>query len=202
MTGNFFWVPAETPREKHDLVVLTFRDTPMELRFNDYRRFGRLRLFRTDELWQQKGLKELGPEPLEISSDAFVELCVRRPRQIKQALLDQGFLAGVGNIYADESLYAAGIHPLRLTTGISKAKLAELHGHIQRLMKKAIRMMGTSVDNYAGVNGKAGRFQNYLKVYGNEGDDCERCGSHIKRMKIGSRSAHYCPKCQRSPRRQ
>lgn len=167
------------------------------LRFNDYRRFGRLRLFKNDELWQQKGLVELGPEPLEVNSKQFIELCHRRPRQIKQALLDQSFIAGIGNIYADESLYCVRIHPRRVTTSLSRAKLRELHSHIQRILRRAIRLHGTSVDTYSGVNGQAGSFQKYLLAYGKEGDPCSQCGAKIVREKIGSRSAHYCPRCQR-----
>lgn len=202
MTGHFYHKSKDLPIEKHDLVIFDFESTDhgsgMHLRFNDYRRFGRLRLFTDAELFQQKGLVELGPEPLEISKDDFVALCHRRPRQIKQALLDQSFLAGVGNIYADESLHFSKIHPKKLTTKIAKPKLRELLGHIQRLMKKSIRLMGTSVDTYAGVNGQVGQFQKYLIVYNREGEPCTMCGHPIIREKIGSRSAHYCRRCQRN----
>jgi formamidopyrimidine-DNA glycosylase len=204
MTGHFFHKSASLPIEKHDLVIFDFASTlnggERHLRFNDYRRFGRLRVFTNNELGEQPGLKELGPEPLEITPENFVALCHRRPRRIKQALLDQTFLAGVGNIYADESLHYSRIHPKRLTTGIPKPKLRELHGHIQRLMKKSIRLMGTSVDTYSGVNGEVGQFQKYLIAYNREGEPCTFCGSLIVREKIGSRSAHYCPRCQRPPR--
>jgi formamidopyrimidine-DNA glycosylase len=199
MTGQFHWVDHTTPRDKHDLVVLTLdSDHTRELRFHDYRRFGRLRLFRDSELEEQKGMGDLGPEPLEITAVQFVSLCRSGSRMIKPALLDQTFLAGLGNIYADESLYAARIHPKRLTNSVSRPKLIELHGHIQKLLKRAIRLMGTSVDTYAGVNGKPGSFQNYLKAYGQDGSPCERCGHAIVREKIGSRSAHFCPRCQRA----
>jgi formamidopyrimidine-DNA glycosylase len=198
MTGRFHWVEHSVPRDRHDLVVMTLdTDASRELRFHDYRRFGRFRLFRDWELNGQKGLGDLGPEPLEMSGDDFVKLCRARSRMIKPALLDQTFLAGLGNIYADEALYAARIHPKRLTNSLSRTKLIELHRHIQRLLRKAIRLMGTSVDTYAGVNGKPGSFQKYLKAYAHEGEPCERCGHAIVRKKIGSRSAHYCPHCQR-----
>jgi formamidopyrimidine-DNA glycosylase len=167
------------------------------LRFNDYRRFGRLRLFKDEELWQQKGLKELGPEPLEMSAGDFVALAHGRPRMLKAALLDQSFVAGIGNIYADESLWAARLHPKRLTTSVSPAKLTELYRHIQRLLRLAIRKAGTSVDTYSGVNGQPGSFQKYLKAYNREGRPCSRCGASIVRQKIGARSAHFCPRCQR-----
>lgn len=214
MTGHFFYDEQPVTQEKHDLITFTLseapaaeslrdapsserRSNPSFLRFNDYRRFGRNRLYHANELWEQKGLKELGPEPLEISAREFVVLCRKRPRQLKAALLDQSFLAGVGNIYADESLWAAKLHPLRLTTSASREKLTDLHRHVRRLLKLAIRKAGTSVDTYTGVNGQPGSFQKYLKVYDREGEPCTRCSTKIVRKKIGARSAHYCPKCQR-----
>ncbi len=201
MTGHFFYQDKSEPIDKHDLVIFDFESNlngnPNHLRFHDYRRFGRLRLFSNDELWVQPGLAELGPEPLEVTADHFVEMCRSRHRMIKPALLDQTFLAGIGNIYADEALYAARIHPKRITSTISRKKLVELHGHIRRLLKMAIRLMGTSVDTYSSVNGQSGGFQKYLKAYDREGTPCGVCGRTIVREKIGSRSAHYCPKCQR-----
>jgi len=201
MTGKFRHVDRAEPKHKHDLVVFDFAPNGsgnnLHLRFNDYRRFGRLRLFPNNELWQQPGLVELGPEPLEMTAEDFVELCHRRPRMIKPALLDQSFIAGLGNIYADESLYASRIHPRRLTDTVSKKKLIELHGHIQRVLEASIKMMGTTVISYSGVDGSSGAFQNFLKVYNSEDQPCGFCGGKIVREKIGSRSAHYCPRCQR-----
>ena len=205
MTGKFHFVDRTLPRHKHDLVTFDLkpnghRSDDLQLRFNDYRRFGRLRLYPDTELWQQPGLAELGPEPLEIHEDAFIDLCHRRPRMIKAALLDQSFLAGVGNIYADESLFASRIHPLRLTTSLSTAKLRELHGHLQRLLKRSIELMGTTVFSFGGINGKPGEFQKFLQVYNHENGPCPRCGAKIVREKLGARSAHFCPRCQRGPR--
>lgn len=210
MTGHFFYLPESNEIEKHDLAIFDFlapakrtsgeRKAEKHLRFNDYRRFGRLRLYNDNELWQQKGLAELGPEPLEISANDFVDLLKSTKRMIKPALLDQSFIVGIGNIYADESLYAAKIHPKKITSSIAKPKLVELHGHLQRILKYSIRHMGTSVDSYSGVNGQRGSFQKYLKAYGRDGERCISCASTIVREKIGSRSAHYCPRCQRKPR--
>lgn len=201
MTGHFYYKPRTEPIEKHDLVVFDFgtpkRLEKYHLRFNDYRRFGRLRLFYDDELWEQKGLKELGPEPLEMSADDFVTLLKSSKRMIKPALMDQSFIVGIGNIYADESLFLAKIHPKQITSSVSPKKLRELHGHIQKILNYSISKMGTSVDSYSGVNGQPGSFQKYLKAYNNENQPCERCGHKIIREKIGSRSAHYCPKCQK-----
>lgn len=197
MTGHFYYLPKKHRPTKHDHVVLGLKNDINNLRFNDYRRFGYLKIYPTSEIFFQKGLVELGPEPLEISSDDFVELFKSRRRMIKPALLDQSMIVGVGNIYADESLWLARIHPERLTDSLSKSKLAELHGHIQSIMKKAILNMGTSVDSFAGVNAKPGGYQKYLVVYGREAQPCFRCEHPIKRMKIGSRSAHFCRFCQR-----
>ncbi len=199
MTGHFYYKDVSTEKEKHDLITFQFKkpDSNFKLIFNDYRRFGRNRLYYSNEVMEQKGLKELGPEPLEISSDDFVTIVQSKNRMIKPALLDQSLIAGIGNIYADEALYASRIHPKRLFSSLSKKKLVELHEHIQRILSMAIDNMGSSVDTYTGVNGETGKFQNYLKAYGNEGGACERCNKIIVREKIGSRSAHYCPKCQK-----
>ncbi len=198
MTGHFNFLSIETPTTKHDHVVFHFRGQSNTLRFNDYRRFGRLRLYPTASVMQQKGLAELGPEPLEISADEFAQRLHSTRRMIKPALLDQTFLAGVGNIYADESLYFARLHPRRSTASVSVAKAKELHRHIQAILRRAIRLMGTSVDTFIGLNGESGRYQKYLRVYGREGEMCDRCGTTIVRITLGSRSAHFCPRCQRS----
>lgn len=197
MTGHLYYLPKSAEIDKHDLMVFRIKNNSRTLRFNDYRRFGRVRLYKTDEVLKQKGLVDLGSEPLEISGSDFVTLFKSRQRMIKPALLDQTFLAGLGNIYADETLYLSRIHPRRLTNGISTVKLNTLYKNIRRVLKKAISLMGTSVDNYAGVDGKPGGYQKYLLTYGREGLPCKRCGFKIKREKIGSRSAHFCPRCQR-----
>jgi len=201
MTGRFLYVPSKSPVQKHDLAVFDFEKTKgnseNHLRFNDTRRFGRLRLYRTSEVKNQKGIKELGPEPLEILPSEFVKLFRSTKRMVKPALLDQSFIAGIGNIYADESLFHAKIHPKKRTDKISTERLLELHKHIKRILNKAINHMGTSVDSYQGVNGQPGSFQKYLEAYGRESQPCKFCGHKIVREKIGSRSAHYCPRCQR-----
>jgi formamidopyrimidine-DNA glycosylase len=202
MTGKLLAVPPSTPRDKHDLVLFDLepdgaRSEINHLRFSDYRRFGRIRLYPNDELWQQDGLRDIGPEPLEISADDFVTLCHIRTRMIKPALLDQSFIAGIGNIYADESLYLSRIHPARLMSSLSKKKLSQLHRHIQNLLKRSIKMLGTTVISYAGVDGVSGSFQKMLRAYGREGEPCDVCGAKIVRQKLGARSAHFCPGCQR-----
>jgi formamidopyrimidine-DNA glycosylase len=197
MTGRFEFRPSLAPLEKHDHVVFHLAGNNRNLRFNDYRRFGYLRLYPTPEITEQKGLADLGPEPQDISFDDFLCLMKDSRRMIKPALLDQTFLAGLGNIYSDEALYRSRIHPRRLTDSLSAAKIKELLRHIRAVLRHAIRLMGTSVDTFTGLNGRPGRYQEYLLVYGREGEPCSRCERPIRREKIGSRSAHYCPYCQR-----
>jgi len=199
MTGRFLYLKNKVPIDKHDLAIFDLDKTSngYHLRFNDVRRFGRLRLFSNDELWQHPGLANLGPEPFDITLEQFIKLFRSLSRMVKPALLDQSFIAGIGNIYADESLYFSRIHPRKLTNKISKNKLTKLHLHIDRILKKAIKHMGSSVDNYAGVNGQPGTYQKYLKAYNHAGKPCFYCGTKIVREVIGSRSAHYCPRCQR-----
>ncbi|MCP4568161.1 MAG: bifunctional DNA-formamidopyrimidine glycosylase/DNA-(apurinic or apyrimidinic site) lyase, partial [FCB group bacterium] len=175
MTGHFCYLPKSESVGKHDHVVMQLADDSYLLRFNDYRRFGRLRIFPTNEIMAQPGLAKLGPEPLEIIADDFVRLMKNRKRMIKPALLDQTVIAGIGNIYADETLFLSRLHPKRLTDSVSARKLRELHGHIQTILKKAIRLMGTSVDSFAGVYGKPGGFQKYLLAYGRENQPCSNC---------------------------
>jgi formamidopyrimidine-DNA glycosylase len=197
MTGQFYHMPENVPLGKHNLMVFYMTGDDCTLRFNDPRRFGRVRLFPTDEIMQQPGLANLGPESLGIPKSEFIALFKASRRMIKPALLDQTFLAGLGNIYADESLYAARLHPRKSTDRITIRKLGNLHGVVQRILKRAIRLMGTSVNTFAGINGQTGAFQKCLLVYGREGQLCRKCGTKIRREKIGSRSAHYCPRCQR-----
>jgi len=197
MTGHFDYRPSSEPVEKHDHIVFHLADNGHNLRYNDYRRFGRLRLFPTAQIMRQKGLADLGPEPLEISSNDFLRRMKSSQRMIKPALLDQTFLAGLGNIYTDEALFRSRIHPRRRTDSLSSHKIEELHGHIQDILRRAIRLMGTSVDTFTGLDGRPGRYQKYLLIYGREGEPCSRCERPIRREKIGSRSAHYCPYCQR-----
>lgn len=201
MTGRFVEHENGQKLDKHDHLLFDLsgagKRQSSRLVFRDVRKFGFVILVRTAELDKLPGLNKLGPEPLEISQEDFIQLIKARHRAIKPALLDQTLIAGLGNIYADEALYAARIHPLKLTDEISRTKLAALHQAIQQILTMAIERMGTTIDNYSGVNGNPGEFQSYLKVYGRGGEPCERCGKKITRQVIGQRSAHFCGKCQR-----
>ncbi|MBN4076324.1 bifunctional DNA-formamidopyrimidine glycosylase/DNA-(apurinic or apyrimidinic site) lyase [Gemmatimonas aurantiaca] len=202
MTGRFIDTDTSYRFDKHDHAYFDFshsskkKKTVTRIVWRDVRKFGHVRLLPTAQIAEQKEIAKLGAEPLEISIKEFITLFSARKRTIKPALLDQHLLAGIGNIYADEVLYAAKIHPLILCCDIPKDKLKKLRTEIRKILRLAIKRMGTTVDNYSGVNGNAGEFQSYLKVYGREGEPCLQCGSQIIRQVIGQRSAHFCKQCQ------
>jgi formamidopyrimidine-DNA glycosylase len=196
MTGNLFYLDRPTLMGKHDHIDLEFSDKT-HLRYSDIRKFGKFKLIKSSQAGEENVLKKLGPEPLEISGGDFVKLMQRRKGKIKSVLLNQSNMVGIGNIYADEVLFEAKIHPLQKVSDLSKNKLIKLHQAIQKILKKAIKAGGSSVDNYRDVDGESGFFQFYHKVYGREGEPCKRCGTKIKRIIINQRSAHFCPKCQK-----
>jgi len=200
MTGRFVERSVNDALDKHDHARFVFcgdDEAPdIALVFRDVRKFGHLRLVRTDEIQSLPEIAALGPEPLTISKQDFVELFAGRKRIIKPALLDQHILAGLGNIYADEALFAAGIHPQTRCCDTTTEQLLVLRKVIIKILKQAISRMGTTFDSYSGVNGEPGKFQTYLQVYGREGEPCYKCGSPIIREVIAQRSAHYCERCQ------
>lgn len=162
------------------------------LRFMDHRRFG------TAE-WQNKNLPELGIDPLsaEFGSKAMLNILSAHSRGIKALLLDQKLISGLGNIYADESLWLAKIDPCRKSDSLSEAETARLASAIKAVLKKAIEKGGFTLRDYRKPSGKTGSYQKFRKVYGREGLPCPRCRGTIKRIKIGGRSSYFCPKCQK-----
>lgn len=196
MTGNLFYLNRPTLMGKHDHIELEFSDKTY-LRYSDIRKFGKFKLIKSSQAIKEEVLKTLGPEPLEISGDDFVHLLQKKKGKIKSVLLNQSIIAGIGNIYADEALFEAKIHPLQKVSDLSRNRLIRLHQSIQKILKKAIKAGGSSVDNYRDVKGERGFFQFYHKAYGREGEPCKRCGTKIKRIVINQRSTHFCPKCQK-----
>jgi formamidopyrimidine-DNA glycosylase len=196
MTGNFLLVKSSSPRNKHNHLIIRFYETRKELRYNDQRKFGKIKSFPTSKEESVSELKKLGPEPLNISAPDFINLFQKRKGRIKSALLNQQIIAGLGNIYADESLFEAKIHPAQKIDKLSLQELKRLHQAIQIVLRKAIKAGGSSIENYYNVNGEIGSFQLQHKVYGREGLPCKRCGTKIKRIKISQRSSYFCPKCQ------
>src|SRR5205823_2240913 len=159
-----------------------------ELRFVDPRRFGRLSV--------AHGFEAAGSEPLQVELERFVRLFRGRKTPIKSALLNQKLLSGVGNIYADESLFRAGIRPRRRAASLTRNELRKLHGALQEVLHEAISLGGSSINDYVDSEGKEGFFQLQHRVYGREGDPCLLCKAPIKRIVIAGRSSHYCPHCQ------
>jgi formamidopyrimidine-DNA glycosylase len=162
-----------------------------ELRFVDPRRFGRLSVASSGDF------SATGVEPLEVDLERFIGLFRGRKVFIKSALLNQNLLRGVGNIYADESLFRAGVRPRRRAASLTREELTKLHRAIKAVLREAIKAGGSSISDYVDADGEEGFFQLRHRVYGREGEPCLKCNTPIKRIVIGGRSSHYCPKCQR-----
>jgi len=192
MTGRLLVTTPEAPVAKHTHARLSLA-SGRELRFVDPRRFGRLE-FRD----LRKGLGFAGPgaEPLTIEAEAFAQLFHGRTLTIKAALLNQTLLAGVGNIYADESLFRAGIRPRRRAGRLTRAELEKLREALRTVLEHAIRLGGSSVSDYVDAEGVRGFFQLEHCVYQRTGEPCRTCGSTIKRIVVAGRSTHYCAHCQ------
>ena len=190
MTGRLQVCDPQTEIAKHTHAILKL-SSGRELRFVDPRRFGRL------SVASSAGFDTSGVEPLEVDLDRFVELFRGRKTPIKSALLNQKLLRGVGNIYADESLFRAGIRPRRRATSITHEQLRKLYLSIQEVLKEAIALGGSSVSDYVNADGEEGFFQLQHRVYGRESEPCLVCKTPIKRVVIAGRSSHYCPRCQK-----
>lgn len=197
MTGRLYVASEPDPlrtRARFDL------DDGRLLLFTDVRKFGRLQLARTLE----EALPPLGPEPLDGVLDGkwMAEALAARRRMLKPLLLDQSFVAGLGNIYVDESLHRAGLHPLRASDAVPRERAHALAAAIRSVLSAAIAAEGSSFDTfYRTPEGRPGAFQDEFAVYGREGQPCRACGSRIRRIVVGQRGTHFCPRCQPPPRR-
>jgi len=196
MTGQLHLVPPRAAPGEHTHAIFLFAGKREQLRFNDTRKFGRIWLEETGAAGEVPSLSRLGPEPLEISCREFARRVQAKRRRIKPLLLDQDFLAGVGNIYADESLHRARIHPRRNSAELSRAELLRLCRALKRILKAAIRAGGTSVRSYVDSAGLRGGYQNFLRVYQRAGEPCRNCGGALVRETVGGRSTFFCPRCQ------
>ncbi len=190
MTGRLQVCEPDAEVAKHTHAILKLH-SGRELRFVDPRRFGRMSVAASGEF------ETVGIEPLEIDLERFVPLFRGRKTPIKSALLNQKLLRGVGNIYADESLFRAGIRPRRQAAAVSSEQLGRLFVAIKEVLKEAIKLGGSSISDYVDANGEEGFFQLQHRVYGREGEACLVCRTPIKRVVIAGRSSHYCPKCQK-----
>lgn len=178
---------------------LIFHLDGKELRFNDMRRFGFLKVIPTKERDSAPELADFGIEPLEsdFTYHKFEELIAGKKTRIKPLLMDQSLIVGIGNLYADEILFLSGVRPTRQTTSLTEDELKSIYGNIGGVLNEAIEHRGSSVDQYVDIEGKRGGHVPFIKVYRRTGEPCFVCGTPIERVKIGSRSAHYCPVDQR-----
>ena len=186
--------PKQEPYIRLRMLLDDGKDT---LVFRDVRTFGRVWAGKTGKLEAMKSLAKLGPEPLTIDPETFYQRVHAKRARLKPLLLNQEFLAGVGNIYADESLFDSGLHPLTNTTRLKRKRADALLASIQKILNAAIKAGGSSIDDFLHPDGEPGWFQRELMVYGREGQPCKRCGTAIKRFVLGQRGTWFCPKCQR-----
>ncbi|QOD85397.1 bifunctional DNA-formamidopyrimidine glycosylase/DNA-(apurinic or apyrimidinic site) lyase [Weissella viridescens] len=197
MEGAYYTVPAGTEPGKHDLVTFHL-DEKVDLLYRDTRKFGRMTLVKNSELGQVPGLATLGPEPTEkdLTFAYMKEIFNKSHGRIKPFLLDQSHIAGIGNIYADETLWQSKIHPKTHTDALSDDEIKVLRENIINEMDRSIKHHGTTVHSFTNVFGEAGEFQNELEVYGRAGEPCLRCGTTLEKIKVAQRGTTFCPHCQ------
>ena len=207
MTGHLLYRPLDKSKysealhdPRNQFVHFKLRlDNEHELAFSDLRKFGTVEIMPIPEIKSYFEAKKIGPEPLgkSFSYEQFQKQLKGQRRMIKQVLMDQTVIAGIGNIYADEILFEAGIHPKRKINQLSEEELKKIYQAIRKILEKAVELRGTSVSDFRDVLGGKGGFEKTLKVYRQTGKPCPKCGTKIKRIVVGQRSAHYCPRCQK-----
>jgi len=197
MTGRIVTCPPEARVAPHTHAFFAL-DDGHEIRYTDPRRFGRIAILPADR--RDAAFGSLGLEPLEAAEEEFRRRISGRRARIKALLLDQRVLRGMGNIYTDESLFRARIHPKRLGANLKRKELHRLYRAVREILTEAIRLGGSSISDYVDANGQPGEFQRRHRVYGREGKKCARCRARICRTVVAGRSSYFCPRCQRAPR--
>lgn len=197
MTGRIVTCVPEARIAPHTHVFLAL-DDGSEVRYTDPRRFGRMAVLPTSGRETALGL--LGLEPLDATEQQFRERIASRRAHVKALLLDQHVLRGMGNIYTDESLWRAKVHPKRLGANLKRDELRKLYRAVQAILTEAIRLGGSSISDYVDSEGQPGEFQLRHRVYQREGKKCARCGTAIRRIIVAGRSSYFCPRCQQAPR--
>lgn len=197
MTGRLIVLPPSMPAALHTHAWISL-DDDRELRYIDPRRFGRMLVLPEEQ--SEIILGPLGTDPLEITLEKFRERLASKRARVKAVLLDQTVFRGMGNIYTDESLWRARIHPARLASSLKHQEVLRLHRAMRQILLEAIRLGGSSISDYVNAEGQPGEFQIRHRVYQREGKKCSRCGAIIRRMTVAGRSSYYCPRCQRAPR--
>lgn len=197
MTGHLSPHPAAEPFAKHTHARFLL-DDGRELRYTDARRFGRMAYLAAEHLPAELG--RFGADPLEITEQQFAALLKSHKARIKALLLDQSALRGVGNIYADESLWRARIHPMRIASKLSPVEARKLCKALQGVLHEAIALRGSSISDFLDADGQPGEYQRRHRAYGREGKSCYRCKTLIRRAIVAGRSSYFCPKCQTAPK--
>jgi formamidopyrimidine-DNA glycosylase len=194
MSGHLAVIPSKTPVDKHTHTIFEL-DDGKELRFRDTRKFGRVYLVRNED----DILGKLGPEPLvvEFTAEVLAGILRGKKRLLKPFLLDQTMIAGIGNIYADEALFYAGLDPRRKTDTLNAQEIKKLHEGIRHVLRLGIQREGASISTYLKPDGKKGNMQEDVKVFRRTGEPCFKCGDPIQRIVLGGRSTHYCATCQK-----
>jgi formamidopyrimidine-DNA glycosylase len=203
MTGRFSLLPNREP-ERHTHLIVRGRDRdgqPFFLNFTDPRRFGRVSLLATAGAEGRAPLNRLGPDALTVGRDVFIALIRSSRRRVKEILLDQARLAGVGNIYADEALHRSRIHPASPGSSLTGRRAARLHMAVGEVLREALERGGSSIRDYLDPCGEPGSFQDEHRVYGRTGEPCRTCATPVRRVTLGGRGTHFCPRCQPPPRR-
>lgn len=198
MEGKYGLFQEDEPFDKHTHVIFHFTDNT-ELRYRDVRKFGTMHLYTKGEEFQTEPLYGLGPEPFseEFTREYLTDKLRKTNRKIKPALLDQKILVGLGNIYVDEALFRAGIHPERQANSLKEEEITILHREIIATLNEAVKLGGSTIRSYVNSQGQIGMFQLELYAYGRTGEECKRCGTPIEKTVVGGRGTHYCPSCQK-----
>jgi len=197
LTGHLLYGEWKKDRVNTYIHLKFFLDNGEILALSDLRKFAKVELWKTEELLEE--LENLGPEPLtkDFTFEKFKEVLKDKRGKVKQVLMDQKVIAGIGNIYSDEILWAARVHPFRGVSGLNEGELKRIYQALKKILKKAIELRGESISDYRDPSGRKGKFDKMRKVYRREGENCSRCGTIIQRKKIAGRSAHFCPICQK-----
>jgi|SRR5690625_1780781 len=198
MEGKYSVHPQDEPLTKHTHVLFTFTDGE-ELRYEDVRKFGTMHVFKKGEETKAKPLNQLGPDPFDdlFTFDYFSEKLKRTSRVIKAVLLDQTIVAGLGNIYVDETLFKARVHPAKRANALTTYEIKAIQKHAKSTLKEAIHKGGTTIRSYVNSEGDMGMFQQELYVYGQENEGCKYCGDMIVKIRVSGRGTHVCHTCQK-----
>ncbi|UFT98001.1 DNA-formamidopyrimidine glycosylase [Radiobacillus kanasensis] len=197
MEGKYGLFDASEPLSKHTHVIFFFGDGK-QLRYNDVRKFGTMHLFTKGQELLEKPLNQLGPDPFEatFTLDYFYEKVHKSERNIKSILLDQSVIAGLGNIYVDETLFKAGVLPTRKGSELTKKEVEDIQLYAKETLEQAVAQGGTTIRSYVNSQGEIGMFQQELFVYGQENKECKHCGSPIVKTRVAGRGTHICVNCQ------